>query len=113
MDSDYEDLLAVVKHAQADLSAMPEIVGPVEPGFMDKAADWLIDKFVPEVWEGIEHEVSLGASELAKALLGKEDPFVLYGPSLEPIETFDLSYDQMLNEAMQAQAQDQDMELER
>lgn len=121
-----EDFDAVFGHAQADMAgiepvgqfAPAEALGP-EPGLWDRAADYFIDKMVPEIWDGITHEVSLGASELAKGLLGHADGFVLYGPSLDPIETYDIpeppqqSFDDMLSDASQRGVMEQDRELER
>lgn len=125
VNQEYEDFRAVYDHAMDDLAAI-EPVGQFvpaetlgeEPGFWEQAADFFIDKFVPEVWEGLEHEVSLGASELAKSLYGHADGFVLYGPSLAPITTYDIpetqqSFDDMLNEASQRGGQEQDLGLER
>ena len=125
VNQDYEDFRAVYDHAMDDLAtiepvgqfAPAETLGP-EPGLWEQAADYFIDKTAPEIWDAFTHEVSLGASELAKSLYGHADGFVLYGPSLEPIQTYDLSepqqsYDEMLRDASQRGIEDRDMGLER
>lgn len=123
LDRDFD---AIFGHARDDLAgigppgqfAPAETLGP-EPSFWDRAANFFIDKLVPEVWDAVEHEVSLGASELAKALLGHSDGFVLYGPSLDPIQTYDIpeppqqSFDDQMAQASQVWGPEQDRDLER
>lgn len=105
-----QDITPVVEHAQGDMIepigrfAPAETLGP-EPSFRDKATDFFLDKFFPEVGKMIAHEWDMGATEIAKALFGQEDGFVLYGPSLAPIKPVEMQdasqlYSQTMNEAM-------------
>lgn len=128
VDEDFDDYETILNHARGDLEAVgPEITGQFapaeetlgpEPGLGEKIGDYLIDRVVPEVWDAFTHEVSLGSSELSKALMGREDPFVLYGKSLDPLDTYDVgspqqSYDDMLRDASTVWGRGQDQEMER
>jgi hypothetical protein len=119
MDDSLQDLKAVVDHAREDLAeigppgnfALPETVS-AEPdtSWWDKATDFVFDKFLPEVGEMIEQRFHEGQNEVAKALFGQSDGFVLYGhQSLEPVEP--QSYEDALREAAQREPPEQDLKM--
>ena len=125
IERDADDILDVVDHAREDLSAIgppgqfapAETLGP-EPGFIEQAQDFFIDKLVPEVGDMLGRQWDMGASEFAKFLYGQADGFVLYGPALEPIEPIEIespeeSFDDILREASKRSAPDREQEFER
>lgn len=118
-----DDILGIVEHAREDLSAIgipgqfspAETLGP-EPGFLERAEDFVIDKLLPEIGDMLGRQWDMGASEISKALFGQADGFVLYGPALEPIEPVEMaeqSFDDVIRDASERSAPDREQGLER
>jgi hypothetical protein len=115
-----DQFLAALNHARADLGAVEQPLNvwvtaePPEPGFLDKAADYLMDKVVPEVGDMLAQKWNEGANEIAKALFGQSDGFVLYGHQmLEPTQQPEMSFDAMMYEASLRPMPEQENQLER
>lgn len=115
-----DEFLAMLDHAREDLGAVEQPLNawvtaePQEQSLWDKAADYFIDKMVPEVGDMLAQKWNEGANEIAKALYGQADGFVLYGhQTLQPEAPMQPDFDAMLYEASLRQVPEQGMEMER
>jgi hypothetical protein len=113
IDEDFDDLLAVANHAMGDLDMAHSLeAARAEPSLWDQAADYFIDKIVPEVGDMMAQKWNEGANEIAKALYGQADGFVLYGHStMKAVEQPD--FDAMLYESSLRAMPEQENQLER
>lgn len=104
----------VIEHAQADLSS----VGPPtehQQSWLESAKDWFIDKFAPEVGDMLMQKIAQGSAELSQALNSQSNTYVPYGTPQQPLEVEgpQQSYVDMLREAAERAAPEQDRGLER
>ncbi len=114
-----DEFLAMLNHAREDLGAVEQPLAawvtaePQQASGWDAAKDWFIDKFVPEVGDMLAQKWQEGANEIAKALYGQADGFVLYGhQTLQPTESV-TEFDAMLYEASLRPVAEQQHEMER
>ncbi|SRR5581483_6518769 len=115
-----DEFLAMLNHAREDLGAVEQPLAawvtaePQEQSLWDKAADYFIDKIVPEVGDTLAQKWNEGANEIAKALYGQSDGFVLYGhQTIKPMEMPETDFDGMLYEASLRAMPEQENQLER
>ncbi len=115
MQSEADDLRAILQHAQQDLSVIPiEAVAP-DRGIVERLMDGFIDRFVPEVGEMLEQKMAQGAAELSMALNSESNAYTPYGYAQQPLEVEGpmQSYETMLREASQRAGPEQDQQMER
>jgi hypothetical protein len=107
----------VIQQAQEDLKSVNPAVAaePPEKGWWERAKDRFIDKFVPEVWDMIEHKTAQGAAELGQALNSQSNAYVPYGAGQAPLEVEGpaTSWQDQIREASQRAVPDQSNEMER
>ena len=106
----------VIQQAQEDLRNVgPEVAAEPQKGWWEKAKDWFIDKFAPEVGEMLMQKTAQGASEIAQALNSDANAYVPYGHAQQPLEVEGpaVSYQDMLREAQQRVGPEQDNVMER
>lgn len=106
----------VVEHAQDDLSSInPQVAAEPQHSWWEAAKDWFIDKFAPEVGDMLMQKAAQGAAELDQALNSQSNAYVPYGSPQQPLEVEgpQQSYVDMLREASERAAPEQDRGLER
>jgi arginine utilization protein RocB len=106
----------VIQHAQEDLKAVgPEVATEPNRSWWEKAKDWFIDKFAPEVGDMLMHKAAQGAAEISQALNSQSNAYVPYGVGQAPLEVEGpaMSYQDILREASQRVGPKQDREMER
>jgi hypothetical protein len=106
----------VIQQAQEDLKSVnPAVAAEPQKGWWEKAKDWFIDKFVPEVWDMIEHKTAQGAAELGQALNSQANAYVPYGAGQAPLEVEGpaTSFQDQIREASQRAMSDRSNEMER
>jgi hypothetical protein len=115
-----DEFLAMLNHAREDLGAVEQPLAawvtaePPQPSMWEQAADYFIDKMVPEVGDMLAQKWQEGANEIAKALYGQADGFVLYGHStMKATEMPESDFDGMLYEASLRAMPEQEQQMER
>ena len=110
------DQKKVIQHAQEDMKAIgPETaVGP-QKGWWDRAKDWFIDKFAPEVGEMLMQKTAQGAAEISQALNSGANAFVPYGAAQQPLEVEGpvMNYQEHLRQASERAVHGREKEQER
>jgi hypothetical protein len=110
---------AIIRHAQNDLSKVgPDVAAQPTRSLWDKASDFFIDKFAPEVGDMLMHKAAQGAAELGQALNSSADAYVPYGAGQAPltVEGPATAFQDMLRDAArygQDQGQDRQQGMDR
>jgi len=110
------DQRKVVQHAQDDLKTVgPEVAAQPQKGWWEKAKDWFIDKFAPEVGEMLMQKTAQGAAEISQALNSGANAFVPYGAAQQPLEVEGpaMSYQDHLRQASERGVHGREKEQER
>jgi arginine utilization protein RocB len=73
------------------------------------------DRFKKEVGQMLDQKVAQGAAEVSQALNSQADAYVPYGAAQRPLEVEGpaVSYQEMLREASQREAPEQDLGMDR
>lgn len=86
-----------------------------ERGLLGKLWDYTKERVLPEVGDMIDHKVAQGAAEMSQALYSQSNAYVPYGTGQQPLEVEGplQSYQDMLRDAAERAAPEQDRGLER